>query len=207
MAKKKESNKEKAAKAIARLWGGIEDDQFDLLLEHIELTKFKKGELIYKNEEHPAKAMCLLTGKVKIFKDGISGKNQIIRVIKPLEFFGFRAYFADEIYKTAAMSLDNCVVAQFPFAVLMKMLQKSFNIGHYFIKYLSIEIGKSDDRTVNLPKAHPCPPCRSSSLPARFLRTGQRWLHAGLQSEPRRPGKHCKYDDQQLHPHPFFLCN
>ena len=40
MAKKKESNKEKAAKAIARLWGGIEDDQFDLLLEHIELTKF-----------------------------------------------------------------------------------------------------------------------------------------------------------------------
>ena len=154
MAKKKESNKEKAAKAIARLWGGIEDDQFDLLLEHIELTKFKKGELIYKNEEHPAKAMCLLTGKVKIFKDGISGKNQIIRVIKPLEFFGFRAYFADEIYKTAAMSLDNCVVAQFPFAVLMKMLQKSFNIGHYFIKYLSIEIGKSDDRTVNLTQKH-----------------------------------------------------
>ena len=92
--------------------------------------------------------------KVKIFKDGISGKNQIIRVIKPLEFFGFRAYFADEIYKTAAMSLDNCVVAQFPFAVLMKMLQKSFNIGHYFIKYLSIEIGKSDDRTVNLTQKH-----------------------------------------------------
>lgn len=154
MAKKKESNKEKAAKAIAKLWGGIEDEQFDLLLEHIELKKFKKGELIYQNEQQPTEAMCLLTGKVKIFKDGISGKNQIIRVIKPLEFFGFRAYFADEIYKTAAMSLDNCVVAFFPIAVLMKLLQKSFNIGHYFIKYLSIEIGKSDDRTVNLTQKH-----------------------------------------------------
>ena len=155
MAKKKESNKEKAAKAIAKLWGGIEDEQFDLLLEHIELKKFKKGELIYQNEQLPTEAMCLLTGKVKIFKDGISGKNQIIRVIKPLEFFGFRAYFADEIYKTAAMSLDNCVVASFPIAVLMKLLQKSFNIGHYFIKYLSIEIGKSDDRTVNqIGRAH-----------------------------------------------------
>ena len=154
MAKKKESNKEKAAKAIAKLWGGIEDEQFDLLLEHIELKKFKKGELIYQNEQQPTEAMCLLTGKVKIFKDGISGKNQIIRVIKPLEFFGFRAYFAEEIYKTAAMSLDNCVVASFPIAVLMKLLQKSFNIGHYFIKYLSIEIGKSDDRTVNLTQKH-----------------------------------------------------
>ena len=36
----------------------------------------------------------------------------------------------------------------------MKLLQKSFNIGHYFIKYLSIEIGKSDDRTVNLTQKH-----------------------------------------------------
>ena len=60
MAKKKESNKEKAAKAIAKLWGGIEDEQFDLLLEHIELKKFKKGELIYQNEQQPTEAMCLV---------------------------------------------------------------------------------------------------------------------------------------------------
>ena len=90
----------------------------------------------------------------KIYKEGIGGKSQIIRVIKPIEFFGFRAYFADEIYKTAAMSLENCVVAQFPLAVLMKLLSKSFNIGFFFIKYLSVEIGKSDDRTVNLTQKH-----------------------------------------------------
>ena len=32
MAKKKESNKEKAAKAIAKLWGGIENEQFKTLI-------------------------------------------------------------------------------------------------------------------------------------------------------------------------------
>lgn len=81
-------------------------------------------------------------------------KSQIIRVIKPSEFLGFRAYFANEAYRTAAMALDNCVVAHFPMTVLMKMLQSSYNIGFYFIKYLSIEIGKSDDRTVNLTQKH-----------------------------------------------------
>jgi len=154
MAAKKDSNKAKVAREIANLWGGIEDEQFEMLKEHLEITKFKKGEIIYKNEGTPTDAMCLLTGKVKIFKEGINGKSQIIRVIKPHEFFGFRAYFADEIYKTAAMALDTCTVAHFPMPVLMKMLQKSYNIGYYFIKYLSVEIGKSDDRTVNLTQKH-----------------------------------------------------
>ena len=154
MTGKSKYDQAKIAKQIAKLWGGIEDEQFALLKEHLQISKFKKDDIIYKNEGTPTEAMCLISGKVKIYKEGICGKSQIIRVIKPIEFFGFRAYFADEIYKTAAMALENCVIAHFPMAVLMKMLSKSFNIGHFFIKYLSIEIGKSDDRTVNLTQKH-----------------------------------------------------
>lgn len=144
----------KIAKQIAELWGGIGEEQFSMLKEHLQITKFKKNEVIYKNEGTPTDAMCLISGKAKIYKEGIGGKSQIIRVIKPIEFFGFRAYFAEEIYKTAAMALENCVIAHFPMSVLMKMLSKNFNIGHFFIKYLSVEIGKSDDRTVNLTQKH-----------------------------------------------------
>lgn len=52
------------------------------------------------------------------------------------------------------MALDDCVIAHFPMSVLMKMLAKNFNIAFFFIKYLSVEIGKSDDRTVNLTQKH-----------------------------------------------------
>lgn len=152
--KKKDANKAKVAREISKIWGGLESDQIATLKEHVEITKYKKGEMIYQCDAPPTDAMCLLTGKVKIFKDGINGKSQIIRVIKPNEFFGFRAYFANEIYKTAAQALDTCTVVHFPFPVLMKLLQKSYKIGYYFIKYLSVEIGKSDDRTVNLTQKH-----------------------------------------------------
>lgn len=155
MAAKKDTNKAIVAREIAKIWGGLESEQLATLTEHLEVSKYKKGEMIYLCEGTPTDMMCLLSGKVKIFKDGINGKkSQIIRVIKPNEFFGFRAYFANEIYKTAAQALDNCTVAHFPFPVLMKLLQKSYNIGSYFIKYLSVEIGKSDDRTVNLTQKH-----------------------------------------------------
>ncbi len=146
--------KEHIARQIAELWGGIEEEHFAMLKEHLQISKFRKNEVIYENEGTPKDALCLISGKVKIYKVGIGGKSQIIRVIKPIEFFGFRAYFADEIYKTAAMALDNCVIAHFPMVLLMKMLSKSFNIGYFFIKYLSVEIGKSDDRTVNLTQKH-----------------------------------------------------
>ena len=141
MAKHKIWNTDSAAKEVANLWGGIEDELLAMLKTHIQITKYEKGEIIYDNGTIPKDAMCLLSGKVKIYKDGINGKSQIIRVIKPSEFLGFRAYFANEAYRTAAMALDNCVVAHFPMTVLMKMLQSSYNIGFYFIKYLSIEIG------------------------------------------------------------------
>ncbi len=154
MAGKGKYDSEKVARQIAELWGGIGEEQFSILKEHIEISKFKKNEIIYENEGNPVDAMCLISGKVKIYKEGIGGKSQIIRVIKPIEFFGFRAYFADEIYKTAAMALENCVIAHFPMPVLMKIMSKSFNIGYFFIKYLSVEIGKSDDRTVNLTQKH-----------------------------------------------------
>ena len=56
---------------IAKLWGGITDDQFDLLKEHLEIKKYKKNEIIYKNEGTPEYALCLIAGKVKIYKEGI----------------------------------------------------------------------------------------------------------------------------------------
>ena len=65
------------------------------LKTHIQITKYKKGEINYDNGTIPKDAMCLLSAKVKIYKDGINGKSQIIRVIKPSEFIGFRAYIAN----------------------------------------------------------------------------------------------------------------
>lgn len=86
MAARGKYDKENIAMLIAKLWGGITDDQFDLLKEHLETKKYKKNEIIYKNEGTPEYALCLIAGKVKIYKEGIGGKSQIIRVIKPIEF-------------------------------------------------------------------------------------------------------------------------
>ncbi len=154
MALRPEIKKEKVANDIATLWQPITEQEYKLLLDNITIERYRKNQIIYNDLETPSKAMMLIHGKVKVYKDGISGRNQIIRVVKHDQFFGFRAYFAEEDYKTIATALEPSVVASFPLEILNKMMEQNFHICKFFIKYLSIELGKSDDRTVNLTQKH-----------------------------------------------------
>lgn len=154
MVAKNGTSKEKVAQSLSKLWKGLTPEQYDMLKEHIEIRKYKKNEIIYKNFEIPSYVMCLIHGKVKVYKDGIGGRNQIIRVIKPNELFAYRAYFAGEDYKTAAMAIEACTIASFPIGILVKLMEQNFNVSLFFIKYLCVELGKSDERTVNLTQKH-----------------------------------------------------
>ena len=49
MAKHKIWNTDSAAKEVANLWGGIESELLAMLKTHIQITKYKKGEIIYDN--------------------------------------------------------------------------------------------------------------------------------------------------------------
>ncbi|MDN5553844.1 Crp/Fnr family transcriptional regulator [Prevotella sp.] len=154
MAFKKENNNSAIVRAISELWQPLTDEEIKILSDDIYVQKFKRNQLIYKDFDGPTRMMCLVQGKVKIFKVGIGGRNQILRIIKPIEFFGFRAYFADEDYKTAAMAFEPSIVAFFSMPVMMKLMKSNFNISLFFIKYLSKQLGYSDDRTVNLTQKH-----------------------------------------------------
>lgn len=154
MALKKDNEKTAIVQDISELWGPLTDEEKKDLFDNIYIQKFKRNQIIYKDFEGPSRMMCLVQGKVKIFKVGIGGRNQILRIIKPIEFFGFRAYFAEEDYKTAAMAFEPSTVAFFSMPVIMKLMKSNFNISLFFIKYLSKQLGYSDDRTVNLTQKH-----------------------------------------------------
>ena len=147
-------SKEEAAQNISTLWGILTPKQHDLLLQSLAIKTFRRNEMVYKNLESPTHIMCLVEGKVKVFKEGVSGKSQIIRVIKPNEFFAYRAYFASENYRTSAMCMENSTIVSFPIKTLVTLMEQNFNVSLFFIKYLCYEIGKSDDRTVNLTQKH-----------------------------------------------------
>jgi len=126
----------------------------ELLRKNAYIQHFKKNQKIYSEGETPKYLMCLLKGKVKIYKSGIGGRSQIIRIIRSMQYFAYRAYFAQENYQTDAMAFEPSVVCMVPFAPVIDLLRNNFDLCRFIIKQLSIDLGAADERTVNLTQKH-----------------------------------------------------
>ena len=139
---------------IADMWEPLNDEQREILASHFTLQTYKKNEVIHCEGETPTHLMCLLSGKVKIYKDGVGGRSQIIRVIKPVEYFGYRAYFSGADYITAAAAFEPSLICLIPMTTISQLLMQNNALAMFFIKQLSIDLGVADERTVSLTQKH-----------------------------------------------------
>lgn len=151
---KKDISREEVLEKISDLWSPLNDKQRDYLTENLTIHTFKKNEPIYCEGEFPTMLMCLLSGKVKIFKNGVGGRNQIMRVIKPVEYFAYRAYFAHQEFLTAAAAFETSVIGMIPMSTITNLIRENNDLACFFIKQLSIDLGIADERTVNLTQKH-----------------------------------------------------
>lgn len=140
--------------AIDDMWQLLTDEQQELMASHLEVRRYKKNQVIYTEGEKPNHLMCLLEGKVKIYRDGVGGRCQIMRVIKPVEYFGYRAYFAEENFVTAAAAFEASAICMIPMEVITKLVESNNRLAMFFIRLLAIDLGISDERTVNLTQKH-----------------------------------------------------
>ena len=151
---KKELTELEIAESIPDLWQPQTQEQKEILAKDFTIQKYKKNENIYCEGETPTYLMCLLSGKVKIYKDGVGGRSQIIRVIKSHEYFAYRAYFAEENYVTAAAAFEPCTICLIPMPTIVKLIQENPELSMFFIRQLSKDLGISDERTVSLTQKH-----------------------------------------------------
>lgn len=139
---------------MADMWAPLNTEQRDFLVNNFTIQNYKKNETIYCEGETPMHLMCLLSGKVKIYKDGVGGRSQIIRMMKPNEYFGYRAYFAKEDFVTAASAFEPSAIGLVPMHAIMTLVSQNNNLALFFIRQLSIDLGIADERTVNLTQKH-----------------------------------------------------
>jgi len=132
----------------------LSPQQQEELKANISIQHFKKNEELYQEGEVPQMLHCLISGKVKIYKDGIGGRTQIVRVIKPVEYFGFRAYFANQNYVTSAAAFEASTVCLIPIELIEKWMRENYRLAMFFIHLLAVEVGNADQRTVNLTQKH-----------------------------------------------------
>jgi CRP-like cAMP-binding protein len=116
--------------------------------------EFKKGETIFKEGMKPTGLICLNKGKVKIIKEGIGGKEQIIRFAKPIQLIGFRAMFAEEKYMSSAIAIEDSRVCHIDKDKVFEVMHTDPDLSLKIIKRLAYELGDAKTRIVNLTQKH-----------------------------------------------------
>lgn len=139
---------------MAEIWSILGQDEKRLIVENFSIQTFKKNQFIYTEGDDPEFLWCLLKGKVKKFKEGVGGRVQILRLIRPVQYFGYRAYFASEPYVSSAAAFEPSTLGALPLTLVRRMIDSNRELAWFFIRELSRNLGGSDTRIVNLTQKH-----------------------------------------------------
>ena len=139
---------------MAEIWSLLDGDEKRLVLDNFEVHSYKKNQLIYAEGDEPEFLWCLLKGKVKKYKEGVGGRAQILRLVRPVQYFGYRAFFAEEPYVSSAAAFEASVLGTLPMSLVKSMITKNIQLAWFFIKELSHNLGGSDTKIVNLTQKH-----------------------------------------------------
>ena len=139
---------------LAAITDLLTEQEKETLLQQSNIQLYRKNEVIYSEGEVPHYLFCLISGKVKIYKEGVGGRAQIVRVVKPVEYFGYRAAFAGEDYVTSAAAFEPTTIVRCPVKTVTALLQQNARLGWFFIQRLSANLGQADERTVSLTQKH-----------------------------------------------------
>jgi len=126
----------------------------EILIRNHSYAHYRKGEIIFKEGEKPPGLTSLAIGKVKIFKEGVGGREQILRMVRPASLLGFRALFAGGIYSASAIAIEDSTICIIEKDAFFKLVKDSPDLSIRIIKMLSMELGFSNNRTVSLTQKH-----------------------------------------------------
>ncbi|NBC83870.1 MAG: cyclic nucleotide-binding domain-containing protein [Bacteroidetes bacterium] len=136
------------------IFNNLSREEKQILQENYQCRFYGKGDIIFREGDRPMGLLSLASGMVKVFKTGVGGREQIVRMAKPVGFIGYRALFAEENHTTTAVALEDSKVCIFQKDSLLKVMQCNFNVSFGILKAFATELGFTINRTVTLTQKH-----------------------------------------------------
>lgn len=132
----------------------LTSEEMSVLNANSTISRFRKNEYIFMEGEAPVGMQYLKEGKVKMIKEGISGREQIIRMFTENGLISYRSLIAGEPHNGTAIAIEDSEIVTIPPSVLYNVLLKNYNFSLALLRDLALELGHSNHRTVSLTQKH-----------------------------------------------------
>lgn len=123
-------------------------------LESLSIQKscgfFKKGQYIFQENSRLPGVYCIHSGKIKMFRIGSEGKEQIIRFAKAGDMIGYKSILSNEPLSVSAAALDDVSVCFIPKQFLFDTLSINNMFTRKLMEVACHEIGEANKIITNL---------------------------------------------------------
>lgn len=115
-----------------------------------QCSYYKSGEVVYEQDTNMKHAYFVNKGLLKIYRIGSKGEQQIVRLVKEGDLFGFHSLLGDEPEVTACESLTDSEVCMIPGEAFKKAISKNKELADLLIKKTCDELKNSYNSLVEL---------------------------------------------------------
>jgi CRP/FNR family transcriptional regulator len=117
---------------------------------HKGCSFYKKNQSLFLEGSFPRGVFCIHHGKVKIYKRGEEGKEQIIHIAKEGELIGFRAMFAENKYSVSAETLEESTICFIQKDDFLSLLEANPTLRNRILKEMSQELSDRAEFITNM---------------------------------------------------------
>lgn len=136
------------------MFKGLTMKDKEALVDHSNQLLVRKGDFLFREGEKARGLACLATGKAKVFKEGVGGREQIVKLVRQNGIIGYRTLFNDNLWAYSSAAIEDSVVCILDRNSVVRIMRRNSDLTLRFLKVISEELLFSNNRTLSLTQKH-----------------------------------------------------
>ncbi len=120
------------------------------LSEERKVKSFKRREIVFEEGDYPRYLYFVKQGQVKLFKTNDDGKEYIINICKPGDFFGYIDLIKESKYSESAAAMEDTEISLIPKEDFSKLMNVNRDVASQMIKMLADNVTEKEEQLLNL---------------------------------------------------------
>lgn len=132
------------------VFSDLKDEEFDILNYEKTIVQLHKGQVLFLQDTKPHGLYCVKKGKIKVFRRGSEGKEQIVRLATDADVVGYRALISDDNYTCGAAALEETTLCYVPRHTLLQIMDNNISIYKKMISLLADDLKSAEVKISDL---------------------------------------------------------
>lgn len=136
------------------IWDKLSPDQKEFVEGNTEIRHFRKNDMIHHEGDASTHIMMVISGTVRLYKEGVGQRIQIIRFLKPHDLFGYRGAILGDPHTSSASAVEAVNIYCVRRETFVQMVKQNNDFCFAIMRCMAEDLANSESHIVNLTQKH-----------------------------------------------------